>query len=104
MINEEFIASLDYLVATCLWPSIVDARSQAQYYRQRVAYYRHFDGRDGKQNWRPDLYCCLSDWQARFPSRIYLTLDLDAERSGSRFLLNGYKGRCGGAGAAGPWK
>ena len=70
MINEEFIASLDYLVATCLWPSIVDARSQGQYYRQRVSFYKHFDGRDGKPNWRTDLYNCLSEWQARFPQVV----------------------------------
>ena len=50
MINEEFIASLDYLVATFLWPSIVDARSQALYYHQRVAFYKHFDGREGRRN------------------------------------------------------
>ena len=70
MINEEFIASLDNLVATCLWPSIVDERSQGQYYRQRVSFYKHFDGRDGKPNWRTDLYNCLTEWQARFPQVV----------------------------------
>ena len=70
MINEEFIATLDYLVATCLWPSIVDARSQAQYYRQRVSFYRHYDGREGRRNWRNDLGECLSQWLVQFPEVV----------------------------------
>ena len=70
MINEEFIASLDYLVATCLWPSIVEARSQSVYYQQRVLYYKHFDGKEGKRNWRTDLLNCLTDWKVRFPQVV----------------------------------
>ena len=70
MINEEFIATLDYLVATCLWPSIVDARSQAQYYRQRVSFYKHYDGREGRCNWRNDLGECLSQWLVQFPEVV----------------------------------
>ena len=70
MLNEEFIASLDYLISTCLWPSIVDARNQALYYHQRVAFYKHFDGREGRSNWRSELYQCLSDWQGQFPDVV----------------------------------
>ncbi len=45
LINEEFIASLEYLVACCPWAGIPDCREQAIYFKQRVAYYKHFDGR-----------------------------------------------------------
>ena len=41
VINKEFIATLDYLVAASLWASITEARDQAQYYLQRVNYYKH---------------------------------------------------------------
>ena len=70
LINEEFIASLDYLVACCPWAGIADCREQAQYFKQRVAYYKHFDGRDGKRNWRADLFECLQAWKLRFPSVV----------------------------------
>ena len=48
LIDEEFIASLDYLVAASLWASISDARSQAAYYHQHVGYYKYHDGKEGK--------------------------------------------------------
>jgi hypothetical protein len=48
----------------------VDARSQTQYYGQRVSFYKHFDGKDGRRNWRSDFYDCLSNWQAQFPGVI----------------------------------
>ena len=67
LINEEVIASLDYLVACCPWAGIQDCRDQATYYKQRVAFYKLFDGRDGKQNWRTELLACLHAWQMRFP-------------------------------------
>ena len=70
LINEEFIASLDYLVACYPWAGIPDCREQAIYFKQRVAYYKHFDGRDGKKNWRTDLLECLQAWQMRFPSVV----------------------------------
>ena len=44
VINEEFIATLDYLVAASLWASITDARDQAQYYLHSINYYKHLDG------------------------------------------------------------
>ena len=70
MINEEFIATLDYLVATCLWPSIVEARTQTTYFGQRVSFYKRYDGKDGRRNWRSDLYDCLSAWEVQFPEVI----------------------------------
>ena len=47
MVNEEFIATLDYLVASSLWASITDARDQVQYYLHRVNYYK--TGKRGNQ-------------------------------------------------------
>jgi hypothetical protein len=72
VINEEFIKSLDYLVACYPWAGIPDCREQAIYFKQRVAYYKHFDGRrgDGKKNWRTDMLECLQAWQMRFPSVV----------------------------------
>ena len=67
LINEEFIASLGYLVAACLWPSITEARNQTQYYQQRVAYYQYHHWREARRNRRDDLYECLHAWQALFP-------------------------------------
>ncbi len=67
LIKEEFIASLDYLVACYPWAGIPDCREQAIFFKHRVAYYKHFDGRDGKKNWRTNLFECLQAWQMRFP-------------------------------------
>ena len=41
VINKEFIATLDYLVAASLWASITEARDKAQYYLQHVNYCKH---------------------------------------------------------------
>ena len=70
VINEEFIASLDYLVACSPWAGIQECREQANYFRQRVAFYKHFDGRDGKRDWRADLLDCLHAWRMRFPDVV----------------------------------
>ena len=72
LINEEFIASLDYLVACFPWAGIPDCREQAIYFKQRVAYYKHLNlnGRDGKKNWRTELLECLEAWQMRFPNVV----------------------------------
>ena len=70
VINEEFIASLDYLVACSPWAGIQDCREQANYFRQRVAFYKHFDGRNGKRDWRADLLEVLHAWQMRFPDVV----------------------------------
>ena len=71
VINEEFIASLDYLVACSPWAGIQDCREQANYFRQRVAFYKHFDGRNGKRDWRADLLEVLHAWQMRFPDVVH---------------------------------
>ena len=65
-----FIASLDYLVACSPWAGIQDCREQANYFRQRVAFYKHFDGRNGKRDWRADLLEVLHAWQMRFPDVV----------------------------------
>ena len=52
------------------WHYYTDARSQAQYYRQRVSFYKLFDGREGRRNWRNDLCECLSEWQVQFPEVV----------------------------------
>ncbi len=70
MISEEFIASLDFLVACFPWAGIPDCREQAIYFKQRVGNYKHLDGRDGKRNWRTELFECLEAWQIRFPSVV----------------------------------
>ena len=61
---------MDYLVAASLWASITEAREQAQYYLQRVNYYKHYDEKEGRRYWRDDLYECLLDWQSRFPQVV----------------------------------
>ena len=71
LINEEFIATLDYLVAASLWASIVFSRALATYYRQRVSYYKYHDGKEGSRNWKDKLYECLHAWQSRFPRVIW---------------------------------
>ena len=63
LINEEFIATLDYLVAASLWASIVFSRALATYYRQRVSYYKYHNGKEGSRNWKDKLYECLHAWQ-----------------------------------------
>ena len=64
MINEEYVATLDYLVAASLW-----ARG-AKYYLLHVNYYKHLDRQEGKPNWWDDLYKCLHEWQSRFPQVV----------------------------------
>ena len=77
MINKEFVATLDYLVAASLWASIAEAGDQAQYYLHSVNYYnlKHHNGKVGRRtplNWkaRDDLYECLHEWQSRFPQVV----------------------------------
>jgi hypothetical protein len=62
-INEEFMAML-----TSISAHVDQFRGQHDWYIQRVAIYRHFDGTDNKRSWRIDLIKCLSDWLARFPN------------------------------------
>ena len=70
MINEEYVATLDYLVAASLWASITNGRDQAKYYLLHVNYYKHLDRQEGKPNWWDDLYKCLHEWQSRFPQVV----------------------------------
>ena len=61
------IATLDYLIGCCLWASIADARKQTQYFHQHVALYKYLFGKEGRQNWRTELYAWLYAWQTKFP-------------------------------------
>ena len=51
-----YIASQNCLLASSLWESIVDTRNQAKYYSQRFIHYKYHDGKEGRPNWRDDLY------------------------------------------------
>ena len=51
IINEEFVATIDWLVASYLWACVTDARGLHEYYMQRVALYKYFNGADGRRNW-----------------------------------------------------
>ena len=46
------------------------AREQAQYYLQRVNYYKHYDGKEGRRYRRDDLWEFLLDWHLRFPQVV----------------------------------
>ena len=47
-----------------------DRPAKSWYFQQRVVYYKHFDGRDGKLNWYTYLLECLQAWQMRFPDVV----------------------------------
>ena len=64
------IATVDFLIAGCLWAGIADARKQTQYFHQRVAFYKYHDGKEGRRNWRTELFSCLFAWQAKFPEVV----------------------------------
>ena len=68
LINEEFVAMMDWLVATCLSAGVADARNLDEYYRRQVKLYKHFNGNEGKRNWRDDLCAELERWLERFPA------------------------------------
>ena len=68
IINEEFMAMIDWFVASYLWASVTDARGLHEYYMQRVALYKHFNGADGRRNWREELVAVLESWMERFPA------------------------------------
>ena len=64
------IATLDYLIACCLWAGIADARKQTKYFHQSVAFYKYHDGKDGRRNWSTELFACLHAWQKKFPQVV----------------------------------
>lgn len=70
LINEEFIAMLDYYVATSLSGRLPKTAVFQHFYKERVRLYKAFDGAEGKRNWRPLLLEQLNDWPTRFPDSV----------------------------------
>ena len=62
LINEEFVAMFDWLVASCLSAGIADSRNLDEYYRRQVQVYKHFNCNEGRRNWRDDLRAELERW------------------------------------------
>ena len=60
----------DLLVYSSLDASISNLRKHHQWYVTRVAMYQHFDGQEGRRDWRKDLVGCLQDWLRRFPNSV----------------------------------
>ena len=57
LINEEFVAMLDYHVAACLSAKMADADALVPFYFERVAV-----GKGSKRDWRPLLLEQLTSW------------------------------------------
>ena len=67
LINEEFIAMLDYYIAASLSGRLVDAVALRPFYTTRVALYKAFNGKDGARDWRSLLLAQLQAWLTAFP-------------------------------------
>ena len=68
LINEEFVAMLDFYIAASLSARTGDAEKLRPFYADRVELYKGFDGSSTKRpDWRPQLLRVLQDWQAKFP-------------------------------------
>ena len=71
IINAEFVAMLDYYVATSLSAKGPDAERFRPYYRKQVGIYKSFDGKtEGRGDWRPQLLAILKGWQTLFPAVV----------------------------------
>lgn len=66
LINEEFIAMLDYYIAASLSGRLADAVALRPFYTTRVALYKAFNGKDGARDWRSLLLAQLQDWLSKF--------------------------------------
>ena len=67
LINEEFVAMLDYYVAASLSAKVADADAMVPFCLERVALYKALDGKDGRRDWRPVLLEQLTSWLTGFP-------------------------------------
>ncbi len=67
LINEEFVAMLDYYVAASLSAKVADADAMVTFYLERVALYKAFDGKGDRRDWRPLLLEQLTKWLTSFP-------------------------------------
>ena len=69
LINEEFVAMLDYYVVVSLSAKASDAERFRPYYSQHVDIYKKFDGKvQNRPAWRPQLLALLKAWQEKFPA------------------------------------
>ena len=68
LINEHFIAYMDYLMACSVQHSLPNCREHQSFYRGQVALYKKMDGLNGRRSWRKDLCECLQEWEEKFPS------------------------------------
>ena len=67
LINEEFMAMLDYYVAACLSARAAGFRS---FYAERVLLYKALDGKERRRAWRQALLKVLRSWLERFPDCV----------------------------------
>ena len=70
VINEEFIAMIDFLFASSLWTSVGDVRKMQSFYTERVALYKNFNGAEGRREWRAEIVSVLENFIQRFPDVV----------------------------------
>ena len=70
LITEEFIAMLDFYVASSLSGKLSDAVELRPFYEQRVAVYKALNGQNGVRDWRPLLLEQLQQWLSSFPESV----------------------------------
>ena len=72
LINEEFMAMLDYYVAACLSARASEAAGFRSFYAERVLLYKALDGKERRRasSWRPALLEVLRSWLERFPDCV----------------------------------
>ncbi len=68
LINEELVAMMDWLVASCLSAEVAEARGLNNFYKERVNLYKHLNGSEGRRDWRKELVAVLESWLERFPA------------------------------------
>ena len=74
--SAEYVINDDFFV-------IVDSSLDASISNvKRVAMYRHFDGQEGRRDWRKDLVGCLQDWLRRFPNCVRKLTGSDSYMTG----------------------
>ena len=67
LINEAFVAMLDFYVATSLSVLASDAEALRPFYDERVVIYQALDGNEGRKCWRKELRDQLAEWLQDFP-------------------------------------
>ena len=67
LINEEFIAMLDYYVVTSLSAKSSEAQHFRTFHCVWLAMYKALDKKQDRRNWRPALLEVLNGWLRMFP-------------------------------------